>query len=153
MPSLMSLSQIPQSSFKAPYRHQTTTESSKLGTMYISWAEKFDLLSFFQNLEIWPSLWRHGVKIEPKGAKPVYYIPTVIKRSNSITMAFSRLVTDFWDQFLKIMILWIILNTSFWRHSKVGSQDAQICISRAIGEESSKPIGNGTLRWGKSLWG
>ena len=34
------------------YRDQTTTESSKLGIIYIFWDEEFDLLSFFQNLEI-----------------------------------------------------------------------------------------------------
>ena len=39
-PFLMSLSEIVQCSFKL-YRNQTTIESSKLGTMYIFWGEKF----------------------------------------------------------------------------------------------------------------
>ena len=50
-PSLMSLSQILQSSFKAIYCNQTV-ESSKLGHIYIFCAENFDLPSFYQNLEI-----------------------------------------------------------------------------------------------------
>ena len=39
-------------SFKAIYRNQTTTESFKLGTMYIFLDEKMDLLSLLQKLEI-----------------------------------------------------------------------------------------------------
>ena len=88
-PSLMSFSQILQRSFKAIYRDLTKIESSKLRTMYIFLGEKFDLPSFFQ------SLWRHEVKIGLMGAKFVCYISIVIKRSNSITMVFSRLVIHF----------------------------------------------------------
>ena len=38
--------------FKAINCDQTTIESPELGTIYSFWGEKFDLLSFFQNLEI-----------------------------------------------------------------------------------------------------
>ena len=48
-----------------------------------------------------------------KEAKFVYYTPTVIKRSNSITLVFARLVIHFRDQFFKTVILWPIPNTSF----------------------------------------
>ena len=63
--------------------------------MYIFLDETFDLPQFFQNLEfnnpcdvIKPNLGQKETKI-------VYYIQTVIKRSNSITTVFSRLVIHF----------------------------------------------------------
>ena len=46
--------------FKAINYDQITIESSKLGTLYIFWGEKFDLQSF------WQSFWRHKVKIWAK---------------------------------------------------------------------------------------
>ena len=48
-------------------------------------------------------------KLVQEGPKFVYYNPTVIKRSNSITAVFYRLVIHFWDQFFKIVILWPFL--------------------------------------------
>ena len=130
--SLRSLSQIPPTSFKATYHNQTITESSKLEIMYISWGSIFDLPSLFQSLEIWWSLWCYKVKIGSKGVKFVYYIPIVTKRSNSITMAFARLVIHFWDQYFKIVILWPIPNPSLWL------KEAQICVSSAVSEEKVK---------------
>ena len=124
-PCLSSLSQILQSSFNATYRDQTTMESSELGTIYISWGESFDLPSFF---EIRQSLWHHEVKIGPKGTKFIYYIPTVIKKTNSITVVFSRLIIHFWDRFFKTVILWPIPNPSLLRHFNIRSKEIRICI-------------------------
>ena len=45
---------------KQQYRNETTIESSKLGTMYNCWGEKFDLASFFPkfgNLAILVTSW------------------------------------------------------------------------------------------------
>ena len=96
-------------------------------------------------------MWHHKAKIGPKwGQICTLYIPTVMKRSNSMIIIFSRLVIHFWDQFFKTVILWPIPNPSFWRHSKVGSKETEICISSTNGEEKSKPKSqNDTLRWGK----
>ena len=49
------------------------------------------------------------------------------------------------------MILRFIPNCLFWLHAKIGSKEAQICISNTIGAKTSKPIGNETLRWEKCL--
>ena len=81
-------------------------------------------------------------KLGQKEIKVVYYIPTVIKRSNLITMVFSRIVIHFSDQFFKIVMWWPIHNPSVWRHSKIGSKEAQICTSSTVGEKRSKPTGN-----------
>ena len=48
---------------KALYRNQATIENSKPETIYIFRSEKFDLPSFFQNLEIKQSLGHHKFKI------------------------------------------------------------------------------------------
>ena len=50
--SLPSLSTILQSSFKVIYHDETTIESSKRGTLYNLWGEKFDFPSIYQNLEV-----------------------------------------------------------------------------------------------------
>ena len=73
------------------------------------------------------------LKLSHKWAIFVYSIPTVIKRSNSVTMFFFRLVIPFWDQAFKIMI-WPIPNPSFWCHSNIGSKETQICVSNTICE-------------------
>ena len=41
-------------------------------------------------------------RLGQKGVTFVYYIPTEIRRSYSITMVFSRLVIHSWDQFLRL---------------------------------------------------
>ena len=61
-------------------------------------------------------------KLGQNGAKFVYYIRTVLKRSNSITMVFSRLVIHFQDWCSETVILWSIPNPSFWHHSKTGQK-------------------------------
>ena len=116
--------------------YQTTIESSKLGTMYIFDVKSFIFRHFFK-------IWKFSntcdvIKSGQKEVKSVYDIPTVVNRSNSITAVFSRLVIPFWDQFLKIVILWPIPNPSFWRHS---------WVKKTIGGKTSKRIGNETLRW------
>ena len=114
-PSMMSLSEILQSSFKAIYCNQTI-ESSRLGAMYIFWGEKFDCSSFFQNLEIQQYLWRHKVKIGPK--KDNLY--KKIKVGNWIFWGYEFI---FETSFSKL-ILWPIPNTLFWRQFKIGSKEA-----------------------------
>ena len=115
--------------FKAvSMQHIATKQQWKvlnLEPFYISWGEKFDLPSF---LEIRQSLWHHEVKIGPKGTKFIYYIPTVIKKTNSITVVFSRLVIHFWDRFFKTVILWPIPNPSLLRHFNIMSKEIRICI-------------------------
>ena len=44
-------------------------------------------------------------KLGQKGVKFVYCIPSVIKRSNSVTMVFSSLVIHFCDHSLKLGIM------------------------------------------------
>ena len=48
-------------------------------------------------------------------------------------MVFPRSVIHFWDQFFK-NVIWPIPNPSFWRHSKFGAKEAEICLSNTIGE-------------------
>ena len=61
-------------------------------------------------------------KLGLKGAKFVCCIPTVIKRSNSITMVFLRLAIHFSDQFFIIVILWPIPNSLFDVILKLGQK-------------------------------
>ena len=121
------------------YRDETTMESFKLGAMCIFWGEKFDILSFYKIQKFSNPFdvikWKWG----QKGGKLVYYIPTVIKISNSIFMVFSNLVIPFRDQLFKIMILLPIPSTSFWRYSKIGSKEAEICISSTVGKKDQNP--------------
>ena len=73
--------------FKAIYHNQTTTENSKLGTMF----HEVKNLIFRHFSKIWKFNNPCDViksKLGQKGAKFVYYIPTVTERSNSITMVF-----------------------------------------------------------------
>ena len=74
-------------------------------------------------------------KLGQKRTEFVSYIPTVITRSDSTTMDFSRLVIHFWDQF----VIWPIHNPSFWRHSKIRSKEPQIWISSIIGKKGQNP--------------
>ena len=74
-----------------------------------------------------------------KGVIFAYYIPTAIKRSNSTTMIFLRLVIHFSDQFFKIVILWPIHNPSVWRHSKIELKETQICTFSTNGENGQNP--------------
>ena len=99
--------------------------------MCIFWGEKFNLPSFFSKI------WKLNnpceiikAKLSQKGAIFVYSIPTVIKRSNWMTVFF-RLVIHFEDQTFKFMI-WSIPNPPFWCHSKISSKETQICISNTI---------------------
>lgn len=83
--------------FKAVLHSQITIESSKLRTMY-----------FFFRWKIWSSVIFSSsgnlTILLAKGAKFLYSIQTVMKRWNSITMVFLRLIIEiieFWDIFLK----------------------------------------------------
>ena len=90
-------------------------------------------------------------KLGQKGSTFVYYIPTEIRRPYSITIFFLRSVIHSWDQFFKIVILWPILNSSFWRYSKIGSTKAQICISSTIGEKRPYLISNERIKMRKTF--
>ena len=129
-PSLTSLSQVHQVRFKATYRNQTIIESSKLETMQFFEVKNLIFRYFCK-------IWKFNNPCDviksilgQKGAKLVYYIATVMKRSNLITMDFLRLVIHFWGQFSKTVILWPIPNCSFWRHSIIVSKETQIGITR-----------------------
>ena len=60
------------------------------------------MLIFCHFSKIWKFKIPCGViksKLGPKGVKFLHYIPTVIKRSTSIILVFSRLQFHFWDVF------------------------------------------------------
>ena len=70
-------------------------------------------------------------KLGQKGARFVYYIYSNCDKnikSNDYGFFF-EVSSSFWGKFFKIVILWLILNLLFWRHSKSGSEEAQICLS------------------------
>ena len=94
--------------------------------------------------------WAIKSTLGQKVTKTVYYIQPVIKRSNSINMFFWRLAIHFWDNLFKITILRPIPNPSLWCHSKIGSEETEICTSS---KKRSKLIVNETLKWVKWLWG
>ena len=74
-------------SLTAIYRNQTTIETSKLGTMYFFERTNLIVCHFSK---IWKFNNSKKSKLDQNGAKFVYDIPTVIKRSISITMVFFR---------------------------------------------------------------
>ena len=129
-PSLTSLSQVHQVRFKAIYRNQQWQKVLNLKPCMF-----FEVKNLiFRNF---PKIWKFNNSCDviksilgQKGSKFVYYIATVMKRSNLITMDFLRQVIHFWGQFSKTVILWPIPNYSFWRHSITGSKETQIGIIR-----------------------
>ena len=120
--SLTSLSQIFQRSFRAKYCNQTTTVSSKLGIMCFYWGVKYNLLSFFQDLEIWKSLRCHEIQIGPKKSKSCILYSKCDKKK--------MLVIRFLTNFLKL--LWPNPNPSFWRHSRIGSKSPKFVYEELL---------------------